>query len=49
MTSGVFDFYNSPGFPKDFVFELTKNEKDEPRVLGANCDRLNNLVFVCTD
>ncbi len=36
MTSGVFYFYNSPGFPKDFMFELRKNEMNE---LVANCDR----------
>lgn len=31
---------NSERFPDDFMFELTKNEKDE---LVANCDRLANL------
>jgi hypothetical protein len=31
---------NIERFPEDFMFELTKNEKDE---LVANCDRLINL------
>ena len=31
---------NSERFPEDFMFELTKNEKNE---LVANCDRLANL------
>ena len=31
---------NSERFPDDFMFELTKNEKDE---LVANCDRLATL------
>jgi len=31
---------NSERFPEDFMFELTKNEKDE---LVANCDRLATL------
>ena len=31
---------NSERFPEDFMFELTKNEKDE---LVANCDRLGTL------
>ena len=31
---------NIERFPEDFIFELTKNEKDE---LVANCDRLATL------
>lgn len=31
---------NADRFPEDFMFELTKNEKDE---LVANCDRLSTL------
>jgi hypothetical protein len=34
---------NIKRFPADFMFELTKNEKDE---LVANCDRLAGKPFI---
>ena len=32
----------SPGFPEDFMFQLTPSEKSE---LVANCDHLSRLKF----